>query len=388
MSLIPDRALSRISAMMASSKSGGAEMTKSNVVLTIPEPRRFDLVERPYPTFKPGYAVIRTEIAPICLEGSRIWTKHEFEFHDDPEHLGHEGVGIIDDIHPGSSLRKGDRVIVFQGDHCGQCHSCRNGLSPTYCSANIPEHGGRALRGIEEINDSASGGFAMARYRLAPVANLYRIPDSLDFRYAAAANCSVGVGFSNQEAMNVKAGDTVLVGGVGFIGMGHVISALYRNATVIALMRNDYREGLLREMGVQHIVNPDDDDWLEQVRAVTYEGQGVDHAVDGSGSAYYQRRLLEATRIYGNLNFSGHIPGEVLKLTVLNDVLDRARSLFGQHDVRIQDRESLVRALLNKDVQRMTDIMVTHEFPMSRAGEAFDVQTSKQCGKIYLHTQQ
>jgi hypothetical protein len=42
---------------------------------------------------------------------------------------------------------------------------------------------------------------------------------------------------------------------------------------------------------------------------------------------------------------------------------------------------------LNKDVQRGIDVMVTHEFPMSRAGEAFDVQVSKQCGKIYLYPQ-
>ena len=41
--------------------------------------------------------------------------------------------------------------------------------------------------------------------------------------------------------MDVKAGDTVLVGGVGFIALGHVISALYRNARVIALARNPYR---------------------------------------------------------------------------------------------------------------------------------------------------
>jgi hypothetical protein len=46
-----------------------------------------------------------------------------------------------------------------------------------------------------------------------------------------------------------------------------------------------------------------------------------------------------------------------------------------------------VRALVDPGVQRMIDVMVTHEFPMSRAGDAFDVQISKQCGKIYLHTQ-
>jgi hypothetical protein len=60
---------------------------------------------------------------------------------------------------------------------------------------------------------------------------------------------------------------------------------------------------------------------------------------------------------------------------------------MGQHDVRAQDREGLVRSLTNKDVQRRIDVMVTHEYPMSRAGEAFDVQVSKQCGKVYLYPQ-
>lgn len=362
-------------------------MSKNNVILTIPEPGRFELAERPYPRINAGYAVVRTEIAPVCLEGSRIWASHDFEFHDDPEHLGHEGVGVIDDILPGSGFRKGDRVIIFQGDHCGQCHSCRHGLSPTYCYANLPEHGGKAMLGIEEKNDSESGGFAMAHYRIAPLANMYRIPDAVEFRHAAACNCSFGVGFSNQEIMNVKAGDTVLVGGVGFIGMGHIISALYRNATVIALIRNDYREGLLREMGVEQFVNPDDDDWLDQIKALTYEGQGVDHAIDGSGVVYYQEKLMAATRLYGTVNFSGHTPGAKIPLSPLHHVIDPAHTLLGQHDVRAIDREGLVRALLNMDVQHMIDVMVTHEFPMSQAAEAFDVQVSKRCGKIYLHTQ-
>ena len=103
-------------------------MAKCNTILTIPEPGRFALEERPYPTIKAGYAVIRTEIAPVCLEGSRIWARHEFEElfgglrSDYPDGLGHEGVGVIEEAPPGSSFSVGDRVIVFQGDHCGQCH--------------------------------------------------------------------------------------------------------------------------------------------------------------------------------------------------------------------------------------------------------------------------
>jgi threonine dehydrogenase-like Zn-dependent dehydrogenase len=141
-------------------------------------------------------------------------------------------------------------------------------------------------------------------------------------------------------------------------------------------------------MGVKYFVNPQDDDWLEQVKALTFKGQGVDHAVDGSGVVYYQEKLMEALRTYGNMNFSGHTPGARIDFSPLYHVLDPARTINGQHDVRAQDREGLVRALSDPIVQRGIDAMVTHEFPMSRAGEAFDVQVSKQCGKIYLYTQQ
>ena len=96
---------------------------------------------------------------------------------------------------------------------------------------------------------------------------------------------------------------------------------------------------------------------------------------------------MAATRVYGTVNFSGHTPGARLELSPLHHVLDPAHQLMGQHDVRTRDREHLVRSLCNREVQRMIDVMVTHEFPMSRAGEAFDVQVTKQCGKIYLHTQ-
>lgn len=362
-------------------------MVGKNLAVTIPEPGRVELVERPFPSIVAGYCVIKTEIAPICLEGTRIWTEHDFEFHDDPEHLGHEGVGTVVEVVPGSNLSVGDRVIVFQGDYCGRCHSCHQGLSPTYCDANDPDIQGpdrAAMRGIELRNGSESGGFAMERYRIAPEANVYRIPDGVDFRHAAACNCSYGVGYSNQEVMGVKAGDSVVVGGVGFIAMGHVIAALYRNANVIALARNAYRIALLKQLGVQHIINPDDPDWCKQVRALTYRGEGADFAVDGSGVAYYQERLLQCLRKYGQINFSGHTPGAVLNLSPLHHVLDPATTLFGQHDVRAIDRAGLVRSLCDQRVKSMIDTMVTHEFPVSRASEAFALQASKQCGKIYL----
>jgi len=55
------------------------------------------------------------------------------------KHLGHESVGTVVSALPGSNYKVGDRVIIFQGDHCGQCHACRHALSPTYCQSNNPD---------------------------------------------------------------------------------------------------------------------------------------------------------------------------------------------------------------------------------------------------------
>ena len=58
-------------------------------------------------------------------------------------------------------------------------------------------------------------------------------------------------GYINDEIhrlRNIYPDIPVLIGGIGFIAMGHVISALYRNARVIALMRNKYRKGILEKM--------------------------------------------------------------------------------------------------------------------------------------------
>lgn len=61
---------------------------------------------------------------------------------------------------------------------------------------------------------------------------------------------------------------------------------------------------------------------------------------------------------------------------------------MGQHDVNARDRESLIRMLCDPQVQKNVDAMVTHVFPMSQAGEAFDIQVSKKCGKVFLKPQE
>lgn len=364
-----------------------------NTALTIAETRVAHVELRPYPKIIPGYAIVEVAYAGVCGEellyakgvpSERLPGSPHPVF--DRRHLGHEGVGTIVELAEGSRYAVGDRVVIYYGAHCGRCYACRNGLSTTYC-VRTSGPTGTGLFGVEVANGSSSGGFGMERYRIGAEPNLYKIPDNLDFRYASAANCLLGCTYTGQEEIGIKPGETVLVGGIGFIGLGHIINAHYRNAEVIALVRNEYRAELCRKLGVKHIISPDDPDWLEQVKSLTSEG-GVDAALECSGTAYYIRRCIEAVRFYGRVHCTGCIPHTPFEVTSREDMNDRHLTLMGGHGVRAIDRDGIMRMILDPAVQRGRDVAVTHEIPMSDGDKALQIAASKECGKVYVMPQQ
>lgn len=369
-------------------------MKDMNTVLTIPTPHEVKLIDRPYPRIVSGYVVVKVAIAPICIE-HQIYRDHTFEEGcGDSEHLGHEGVGEVVEVIEGSRFTIGDRVIVYQGRRCGKCLPCQRGYSPTHCE----QHGQAARKKAHDKSvvghyshegtcGSESGGFAFAKYRIVPEDMLQNIPDSLSFKHAAAANCACGCTFTAFETLGVHSGDHVLIAGIGFIGFGSIINALYRNATVIVLGRNEYRMDICRKLGAHYIINPDDLDWHEQILEITGNKRGVDHAFECSGYPFYLRKCFAAVHQYSHIYSLGFVPGseEGFPIDVQEEIMDKHTTWTGGHDVNVSDRDRLLSMLLDESVQKMIDMMVTHEYPMSKAEEAFKVALSKKCGKIYLY---
>ena len=385
-------------------------MSKTNTVLAIPEPGKVELLERPYPKIVSGYALVKVAIAPVCIE-HQVYKEHLFEAFEDGHNLGHEGVGEVIEVAPGSGFEVGDRVIMYPHHGCRTCPVCRNGLSPTHCM-NIPyEHmedysnpeetldalGGDKLinmkgsgKGIEKVCGSESGGFGFSKYRIAPEWMMTKMPDDLSYRHAALGNCTLGVTYTGAEETEVKPGDWVLVAGVGFIGFGAIINAKYRGAKVIALGRNEYRMELAQKLGADHIVRSDDPDWLVKVRDLTGDYQGCDVAFECSGYPYYQKRALQGLRRYGRLflyGFQPHNP-EPYPMDFLNEVQNRHIFLTGGHDTRIKDRDGLVRMLNTPLVKEMADLLITHEYNMSQGAEAFETCLTKKAGKVFLYPQE
>ncbi len=353
---------------------------KVNRVLHI-EQGKAEVVERPYPRVKEGFAIIKVHIAPICTE-QKPFDIGFYEWYERADRLGHEGVGEIVELGPGvSGFSVGDRVIIYQGWACGTCWVCRQGLGATHC-INF-----KGYQEIEDHNGSESGAGGFSQFRLAPVNMLQKIPDGLDYKYASAANCLIGCTYTAIQEHQIRPEHYCLVTGIGFIGCATIVNLKYRGAKVIVLGRSQGRMEMARQFGADLIVNPEDADWMDQVRAFTPDGRGPDFAFECSGYPYYQKKSIDVLRHYGTTILLGYAAQETdmtLNLHTETDLCWCHKSITASFDVAFRDRGDLLEVLQESWMQGQIDQLVTHQFPMSRATEAFETILAKKACKVHL----
>jgi Zn-dependent alcohol dehydrogenase len=203
-----------------------------------------------------------------------------------PTVLGHEAGGVVEEVGPGVlDLAVGDKVIMTLRPVCGRCYFCvRN--QPTLCSGP----GGMMAMGPPPLSRGGSpvypgigmGAFAeqVVVYQNAAV----KVPDDTPLEIACVIGCAVqtGVGAVLNTA-RVEAGATVLVQGLGGVGMSIVQGARIAGASQIIVSDPvAERRELAAKFGATGAVDPIAQDVVSAVQAST--GQiGVDYAFDAVG---------------------------------------------------------------------------------------------------------
>lgn len=378
----------------------------SNVVLTVPEPGKVEMKHRPYPNVKPGSVLVKTEIAAVCVD-DRMYTDHVHEWFDHPLYgCGHESVGTVVEAPDSRTFRPGDRVLISHGAYCGRCFACLNGLSQAHCaslsdgvragsSTTTPEFFINGLAPVEQINESESGWAAMAEYRLADEGICTLLPSDLDFRYAIAAECSVGMAVCAQQFMEVAAGDYLLLLGSGQrqFSLSHVIVGLFRGARVMVAVPDEFQAETVRRIGEArggtpdlHIFDMNDPDWTSRVLDLT-DGVGPDKIADFTSEEQMLNTAIDLIRHDGVLYIQENLrnTNRVLRIDPYASIAEKNLKIMGTIDSRRIDRPGIIRTLRNKEVQRMWDVVVTHEFPMKEAEAAFRISATQRCGKILLY---
>jgi threonine dehydrogenase-like Zn-dependent dehydrogenase len=210
-----------------------------------------------------------------------------------------------------------------------------------------------------------------------------------------AAECSIGMAYCAQEFMEVKAGERVLLVGSGQrqFSLSHVIVGLFRGATVIAAVDDDFQADTVRRIGEArggtpdlHIVDMRDASWASKVLELT-DGIGPDKVADFTSREDTLNTAIDLVRHDGVLYIQENLRNNKRSLSIdpYASIAEKNLRIMGTIDSRRTDRPGIMRMLRNAEVQRMWDIVVTHEYPMSEVEEALKTSASQQCGKILIY---
>jgi threonine dehydrogenase-like Zn-dependent dehydrogenase len=324
----------------------------------------------PVPAPGHGEVLLRVKASTIC--GSDIRCIYHEHLGKGPEGYqgviaGHEPCGEI--VAAGESCRRfgvGDRVIVYHISGCGVCNDCRRGYMISCTSEKY-----RRAYGWQR-----DGG--MAEFMIAEEKDLIALPDELSFADGAQVACGFGTVYEGLTKIGIDGNHAVLITGLGPVGLA--TGALCRKLGANKIIGIDVvpeRMKIALDLGLCDAVLPSGPENVAQVRELT-GGHGVERAVDCSAHLAARATAIRATRKWGRIVLIGE--GGTVEMNPSPDMIHDQKTLYGSWVTSTWLMEELVERLVRWNLHPAE--IITHRFPLQRAGEAYALMASGKCGKV------
>ena len=321
---------------------------------------------REFPKPKPGGSQVLVQIKAAGICGSDMHA-----FRSPPEYWaqrttirGHEPSGVVVEVGEAVTMvQVGDRVSVYHAPACGHCEACMMGEF-FRCTTIGPGY---------RLGQKVNG--ADADYLLVDQNVCFPLPGELSFEDGSTIACAGGTAYHALRRADVRAGEYVLVSGLGPVGLCVTQLAAAMGGLVIGVDPVDYRRQLALQHGAHQVIDPLAEAMPERVKAIT--GEGAEVCIETSGNDGARVALLEATPYHARLIYVGF--GGRAKNAMLGPQLG-GRWVTGSNMFTGADYYALVRFMLREGL-RFSDL-VTHRFPLERAQEAFDLFATRETGKV------
>lgn len=140
---------------------------------------------------------------------------------------------------------------------------------------------------------------------------------------------------------------------------------------------NEERIALAKKLGLVDEVFTSDETAVQRILDAT-GGKGVEKALDASAVDSARQIAIRATRQWGKIAFAGE--GGSVTFNPSPDIIHGQKTIIGSWVTSIWHMEDLVERLVRWNIHPET--LVTHRFPLERAGEAYALMASGKCGKV------
>ncbi len=314
----------------------------------------FTIQDVPYPKVETEGVIIRIKAAGICGSDLHLYRRGG---RGEGWILGHEFSGDVVEVGtPVAGVKKGDRVTVMSGRGCGQCDWCQAG-DIIHCAK------------LTLLGYGIPGAFA--EYVSVPFFNFgvysARLPKNFSYEVGATAE-PLSVALYAVKQLQPRPEDTVAVIGLGIIGI--CIIQILRSmgvSRIIASGRRANRLRLARESGASLVLDAAKEDIVPAVKEATL-GKGVDIVFECAGSPSTFQQALDIVHKGGKIDVVGLYeqpvtwnPGFIVSKDISIIGCGLRWDIPGAVD-------------LLKKGNADTRSLITHEFPLEKIKEAFEVQ--------------
>jgi len=320
-------------------------------------PGNKSLDERPQPTLAAATdAIVRVTRTTICGTDLHI-LKGDVPTCEPGRVLGHEGVGIVEEVGAAvSAFKPGDHVLISCISLCGKCEVCRRGMY-SHCAT-----GGWIL------GNKIDG--TQAEFVRIPHADtsLYPIPAGVEEDALVMLSDILPTGFECGVLNGrVQPGSTVAIVGAGPIGLAALLTAqFYAPAQIIMIDRDAHRLEVSRTFGASACIDITGMEPVAEIMRLT-DGAGVDCAVEAVGvPATFElcQQIVAAGGTIANVGVHG------VKADIhLESLWDRNITIT----TRLVDTVSTPMLLKTVRAGRLQPKqLITHRFTLERALDAYD----------------
>jgi len=360
---------------------------------------RIDNVDDPE-IVNPRDAIIKVTATAICGSDLHLYDGY-IPTMQSGDILGHEFMGEVVETGSGSTLKKGQKVVVPFTIACGSCYhcgkhqysGCENGnpADNQDIARELYGHPMSALFGYSHMTGGYAGG--QAEYVRVPFSDTgpIVIPDGVEDEKVLFLSDILPTGWMAAENAQIEPGDTVAVWGCGPVGLFAVQSAFLMGAErVIAIDHFPHRLELARKFGAETInyeqtatydalmqmtggIGPDAvidsvgleahglfvDNAIDQIKASTFLGTDRIHAI---------RQAIIACRKGGRVSMPAVYGGFVDKFP-LGAVMQKGLTLkTGQTHVQ-HYLPGLLDAIMEGKID--TTFLISHRLPLEQAPEGY-----------------
>ncbi|UCG44758.1 MAG: zinc-binding dehydrogenase [Candidatus Bathyarchaeota archaeon] len=309
------------------------------------------LEDVPIPEISAEEALIKIAACGVChtdlhyLEGVPTFQKP-------PLILGHEASGIVTQLgEKVTNVKEKDRVLIPPVLTCGSCRNCRLGRE-------------NLCRNIIMIGNSIDG--AYAEYAKIPAKDLVKLPAEIPLEEASIISDAMSTPFhALKNRAGVRPGDSVVIYGVGGVGLNAVQIAAALGAFVIAVDKVDAKLEMARDLGASETINVDAENPVKAVKKIT--GGGADIAIEAIGIPEVMKMAYDSVRWGGRAVIVGYTHKDL--------TISAARLMFREIEIcgslgcRIVDYPPLVDMIRRGRLK----LLVSDKMPLDKINEALEM---------------